>query len=258
MSFGLAKLLGKLAMPVAAVLALMALALLLLAVGWRRTAAAVLAVAFAALAAASLPSCATRLAAELERAHPPQPLAALEPADAILLLGGTTKPALPPREFPELSEAGDRILHAARLYHAAKAPFVLVSGGGRPPAGTPETEADRVAFVLEALGVPPAAIVRETRSLDTHENCTNAKPLLDARGASDVLLVTSALHMRRAFATCRTAGIAVRAVPTDYLAAAGDSFGGTFAPDAGALFVTQLTLHELLGFWVYERRGWIR
>jgi uncharacterized SAM-binding protein YcdF (DUF218 family) len=258
MSFGLGKLLGKLAMPVASVLGLMALALLLLALGRRRSAAAVLAVAIAALAAASLPSCAVRLAAGLERAHPPQPLARLAPGDAILLLGGTTKPALPPREFPELSEAADRILHAARLYHAAKAPLIVVSGGGTPPEGTRETEADRVAFVLEALGVPAGAIVLERESLDTHENCTNAKPLLDARGADDVLLVTSALHMRRALATCRTAGIAVRAVPTDYLAVAGDSFGGSLAPDAGALFVTQLALHEWLGFWVYERRGWIR
>jgi uncharacterized SAM-binding protein YcdF (DUF218 family) len=258
MSVALGKLLTKLVMPVSAVLALIALALLLLAFGRRRGAAAALATAFAALGLASLPPCAEALVAALERAHPPQPLAELAAADAILLLGGATRPALAPREFPELAEAGDRALHAARLYHARKAPLVVVAGGGTPPGSATPTEADNLAFVLEALGVPASAIVRETASENTHQNCVNAKHLLDARGARDVLLVTSAIHMRRAFATCRTAGLAVRAAPTDYFATPGDGRGLRLVPEAEALLVTQLSLHELLGFWVYERRGWIR
>jgi uncharacterized SAM-binding protein YcdF (DUF218 family) len=257
MSVALGKLLSKLVMPVAAVLALIALALLLLAAGRRRSAAAALVAAFAVLAVSSLPPCAERLAAALERAHPPQALDQLVPADAILLLGGATRPPRPPREFPELGEAGDRVLHAARLYHAGKAPLVVVSGGGASEPGALPTEAARLTFVLEALGVPASAILREEASVNTRDNCVNAKRLLDERGARDVLLVTSALHMRRAFATCRTAGLAVRAAPTDYLGAPDASGALRLAPDAGALLITELSLHELLGFWIYERRGWI-
>jgi uncharacterized SAM-binding protein YcdF (DUF218 family) len=258
MSVPLGALLAKLVLPVSAVLALMALALLLLALGRRRSAGAVLAAAITALWLASLPPCAEGLAAGLEDAHPAQPLAALAPADAILLLGGAAKPALPPRQFPELGEAGDRVLHAARLYRAGKAPIVLVSGGGVPAGRALPAEAESISFVLEALGVPASAIVRETESANTRENCLNAKVLLDARGAGDVLLVTSALHMRRAFATCRTAGLSVRAAPTDYFAVPGDGRGDGFVADPEALLVTHLALRERLGFWVYERRGWIR
>jgi uncharacterized SAM-binding protein YcdF (DUF218 family) len=70
--------------------------------------------------------------------------------------------------------------------------------------------------------------------------------------------VTSALHMRRAFASCRSAGLAVRAAPTDYQVAG--TAGGPFdlLPDAEALLLTHLALRERLGFLVYQRRGWIR
>jgi uncharacterized SAM-binding protein YcdF (DUF218 family) len=254
MSFALTKLLTKLVMPVSAVLALMALGLLLLAFGRRRAAAAVLFAAFAGLWLASLPPLAERLVAALEAVHPASPLAELAPADAIVLLGGATRPPLPPREFPELNEASDRPFHAARLYHAGKAPFILVSGGGTPQ----RTEAGSLAFVLRALGVPESAIVREEVSRNTYENCVEAKRLLDARGAREALLVTSAIHMRRAIATCRTAGLVVRPAPTDFWAAPGDSRGNTLVPDTEALMINHFVLRELLGFWVYERRGWIR
>jgi uncharacterized SAM-binding protein YcdF (DUF218 family) len=254
MSLALGKLLTKLVMPISAALGLMALALLLLALGRRRGAAAALVAAIAGLWLAALPPVAERLAWALESAHPATPIDTLAPADAILLLGGATRPAQPPREFPELNEASDRMFYAARLFHAGKAPFVLVSGGGSPE----HTEAGNIAFVLDALGVPASAIVREEVSRNTYENCVEAKRLLDERGARDVLLVTSALHMRRAVATCRSAGVSVRAAPTDYYAAPSDSRGDTLVPDAEALMLTHLALREYLGYWVYARRGWIR
>jgi uncharacterized SAM-binding protein YcdF (DUF218 family) len=257
MSLWLGKLLTKLALPLSAALSLMALALLALVFGRRRAGLALLAPACLGLWLASLPALAERLAGALERAHPATPLAQLAPADAILVLGGATRPALAPREFPELAEAADRIIHAARLFHAGKAPIIVASGGRLPWQEGP-AEAENIAFVLEALGVPASAIVREDESTNTYENCVNSQRLLEARGAREVLLVTSALHMRRAFATCRSAGLALRAVPTDYQVAGHDALGRGLVPDPEALLLTHVTLHEHLGFWVYQRRGWIR
>jgi uncharacterized SAM-binding protein YcdF (DUF218 family) len=259
MSLFLGKLAAQLALPLSAALALLALALLCLALRKSRAAALLLGAALAGLWAASTPPLAERLVASLERAHPPAPLAALAPADAILLLGGGTKPALPPREFPELADAGDRVLHAARLFRAGKARLVLASGGRLPWQTRGPAEAETMAGLLVDLGVPREAIVREERSSNTRENCLRAKELLDARGARDVLLVTSALHMRRAFATCRTAGLAVRAAPTDFqVVDEGPRTGLDLAPDPQALAFTHFALRERLGFWVYQRRGWIR
>ena len=189
---------------------------------------------------------------------PGAPISELAPADAILLLGGATKPALPPREFPELVEAADRITHAARLFRAGKAPLIVVSSGRLPWQRDVPPEAEGIGQLLETLGVPASAIVREETSANTYENCVNSKQLLDARGARDVLLVTSALHMRRAYATCRSAGLAVRPAPTDFWVAGDEAQNLDIVPDPEALMLTHLVLRERLGYFVYERRGWIR
>jgi uncharacterized SAM-binding protein YcdF (DUF218 family) len=257
-SLFLGKLAAQLVLPLSAALALGLVALLCLAVRRGRAAGLCLAAALALLWLASTPVLAARWVASLERAEPAPPLAALAPADAILLLGGGTKPALPPREFPEVAEAGDRVLHAARLFHAGKAKLVVASGGRLPWQTRGPVEAEGMAHLLRELGVPPEAILREDASTNTRENCLRAKELLDARGAHDVLLVTTALHMRRALATCRTAGLAVRAAPADFWRA--DELPTTWldlAPDPEALLYTHLALRERLGFWVYRRRGWI-
>jgi uncharacterized SAM-binding protein YcdF (DUF218 family) len=259
MSLFLGKLAAQLALPLSAALVLMALASACLALRWRRGAALLLGVALAVLGGASTPWLAERLVAPLESAHPPTPLAALPSADAILVLGGGTKPALPPREFPELANAGDRVLHAARLFRAGKAPLVVLSGGRLPWQTRGPAEAQAMSQLLVELGVPREAIATEEESANTHENCLRSKPLLDARGARDVLLVTSALHLRRALATCLAAGLAVRAAPTDFLVAVqGSRTGLDFAPDPEALAFTHSALRERLGFWIYQRRGWIR
>jgi len=258
MSLALGKLLTQLVLPLSAALGLMALALLALALGRRRAAAALLALAGSGLWLASLPALAERLAAALESVHPATPLAEIAAADAILLLGGATRPALPPRDFPELSEAGDRVVYAARLFHAAKAPLIVVSSGRMPWQTEGPAEAVGIGALLELLGVPRGAIVREEASTNTYENCVNSKRLLDARAARDVLLVTSALHMRRAFATCRSAGLAVRAAPTDYQVAGSEAHPLDLVPDVEALLLTHLALRERLGFLVYQQRGWIR
>jgi len=258
MSLFVGKLAAQLVLPLSAALLGMGLALVCLAFRRRRAAALLLGAALAGLWLASTPVVAERLLASLEQAHPAPALATLAPADAILLLGGGTKPAVSPREFPELAEAGDRVLHAARLFRAGKARLVLVSGGRLPWQGRGPAEAEGMTTLLLELGVPAEAIVREERSTNTRENCVFAKELLDARGARDVLLVTSALHMRRAFATCRAAGLPVRAAPTDFQLAGTDARTALdLAPQPEALLRTHVALRERLGFWVYRGRGWI-
>jgi uncharacterized SAM-binding protein YcdF (DUF218 family) len=250
--------LAMLLLPLPAAIVAIALGLLGLALARRRFAAACFAASGLVLAAASSPFVAERMAAALEAAHPVIPLASIEPGDAILVMGGGTQPAVPPRERPELAHAGDRVLHAARLYRAGKAERILVSGGrAKGDTGVP-SEAETMAVLLIELGVPAPAILIEDRATSTRENCVRARSILETHQASDVLLVTSALHMRRAFATCRSAGLHVRAAPTDFWVAGEGTRGGwALAPRPEALLLSHAALHERLGFWVYQRRGWI-
>ncbi|MBD1943040.1 YdcF family protein, partial [Coleofasciculus sp. FACHB-712] len=57
------------------------------------------------------------------------PPSELPTAEAIVILGGATKSALPPRPSVDLSEEGDRVFYGAQLYREGKAPLVIASGG---------------------------------------------------------------------------------------------------------------------------------
>jgi uncharacterized SAM-binding protein YcdF (DUF218 family) len=118
-------------------------------------------------------------------------------AEAIVVLGGATKPALPPRPGVDLSEQGDRIFYAAQLYKQQKAPLIIVSGGRLDwtRRGTPES-AD-MANILSQIGVPASVIIQEPDSLNTYENAVNVRKILNSRDIRQILLVTSAMHMPR-------------------------------------------------------------
>jgi uncharacterized SAM-binding protein YcdF (DUF218 family) len=199
-----------------------------------------------------------RVAASLEDRT--APLAAAEaPADAIVVLGGGVMPAIPPRTTPELSDAGDRVLEAARLWRAGRAPIVLACGGSLD--GTPP-EANDLATLLRFLGVAPDAILQDVHSRNTRENAVEARKLLEPIGARRILLVTSALHMPRAAALFRGAGFEVVPAPTDWLIVDAGSRSGLSAvlsmlPNVESLAVTTRALREWLGIAVAGARGWL-
>jgi uncharacterized SAM-binding protein YcdF (DUF218 family) len=168
-------------------------------------------------------------------------------------------PALPPRKVPELADAGDRVLEAARLWREGRAPLVVACGGtldGTPP------EASSLAALLQFLGVAPDAILEEQRSRNTHENAVEAWRVLEPRGARRILLVTSALHMPRAAALFRAQGFEVVPAPTDWLIVdpgPRSRLGAalTFLPNAESLSVTTRALREWLGLAVAGVLGWL-
>jgi uncharacterized SAM-binding protein YcdF (DUF218 family) len=181
------------------------------------------------------------------------------PADAIVVLGGGIMPATPPRRSPELSDAGDRVFEAARLWREGRAPLVVACGGsldGAPP------EASDIAALLRFLGVAPSAILEDLRSRTTRENAVEARNLLDPLGGKRILLVTSALHMPRAAALFRGQGFEVVPAPTDWLIVAGGprSRIGTalsLLPNVESLSITTRALREWLGLAVASALGWL-
>ena len=106
------------------------------------------------------------------------------------------------------------------------------------------------------MGGNVSAIVRAGSSLNTRQNAVQTRPILEARQMREVLLVTSALHMRRAAATFRKAGIAVIPAPTDFETLGGSVSALDWLPDAGALLGTTRAIKEYVGFVVYRLRGW--
>ncbi|QDE38369.1 YdcF family protein [Luteibacter pinisoli] len=175
--------------------------------------------------------------------------------NAIILLGaGTVRPEAGVVE-PNLYADG-RILRATELYRACKATGadckVEVSGGDAAHNG--RAEADTYAITLDRLGVPRADMILESRSMNTFQNAQNSRPLLMTYGADKVVLVSSAIHLKRAVLYFAHFGMRVEPVRGDYVTARYDWLPGT-----ENLFFADFALHEYVGVWryhVYNALGW--
>lgn len=195
------------------------------------------------------------LVRSLENDYRAEPLEAIAEADVIVVLGGGLGLPHPPRRHPHLGSGADRLLHALRLYRAGKAPRILLTGGNVFPQPGLESEAYYARQLLGLWGVPESAIVIETQSRNTMQNAENSRRILAERGWDDVLLVTSAAHMRRGVLAFRHAGVDVTPAPTDFLAVdANVPEALSWIPSAGALSATTVALHEYLGRLWYRLR----
>ncbi len=187
----------------------------------------------------------------LESAYPPVLVASVPAAPAAVVLGGAMGPSSARQPFPELHQAADRVWHAARLYHAGKAPLLVLSGGGaHNPGALPEAEAMRL--FLRDLGVPDSALLLENHSGNTRQNASMSAALLKQRGISSVLLVTSATHMARAKADFEAAGLQVVPAATDYQSLGAPSTT-RWLPSAEALDASGRVIKEVVGRWALGR-----
>jgi len=185
-------------------------------------------------------------------------------ADAVIVLGGGTEPAISPRQSVEMNSAGDRVFAAAKLYRAGKAPVLILSGGNIDwLSSSVSTPADQMAEVLSFLGVPSSAMILENTSQNTHENVLNIKEILIHNNFKTVLLVTSAMHMPRSVLLFEKQGVEVIPVPVDYSIVEEVDNKSTLdillglLPNAGNLSTTTNALKEYLGIWMYTLQGWI-
>jgi uncharacterized SAM-binding protein YcdF (DUF218 family) len=190
----------------------------------------------------------------------------LPKADAIVVLGGASQPAFPPRQMPEVMEEGDRILYGAKLYREGKAPKVILSGGRIDWQGGGTPEAVDMANLMEPMGVPKTAVILEPSSYNTYENAINVKAIMEAQGIRTILLVTSAMHMPRAIAIFKRLGIETIPAPTDYLTTdpnyravpkSSQEQVLRLLPDVERLRLTTRALKEYVGTAIYRVRGWV-
>ena len=212
----------------------------------------------------SNPFLSDRLVKSLEWQYVTPP--AIPTSDAIVVLGGTTRNASPPRIIADLNEHGDRLLYAAKLYKEGKAPLILVSGGRIQWFGGGASEAADMAEILQIMGIPEEAIIQEPNSLNTYQNAIYTKKILEAKGIKRVILVTSAFHMPRSVLIFRRQGIDIIPAPTDFLVGEQElqqhnysleSKTLSFFPNTGSLDRTAMVMKEYIGKFVYRLRGWL-
>jgi uncharacterized SAM-binding protein YcdF (DUF218 family) len=153
--------------------------------------------------------------------------------------------------------AAIRITEAARVFRLVD-PALVISSGGDPHArrrGTPTGETMKDALLV--AGVPPDRIVVETQSRTTRDEAVVVGPLLESRGVSQVILVTSGIHMTRALGTFRAARIhAIPAIAREFDPE--PSLALVLLPSKEGLGLASENVHEVIGTSYYWLRGWWR
>ena len=149
-----------------------------------------------------------------------------------------------------LDEPAMRRIHgAAQLYRKGYAPLVIISGGD-PSVQHARQPADLMAQFAEELGVPPSAILLEKQSEDTHASAVHVAALCRQRGIERVLLVSDAMHMRRAVSVFHAQRLPVSPVPVDPWALIWETPQMRLGKFWGAM-------HEYGGLLYYWWKGWI-
>jgi uncharacterized SAM-binding protein YcdF (DUF218 family) len=220
---------------------------------WRLTAriARGLAGALAALMlVAALPVTATALTRSIESPYEPVDPASLPQADAIVVLSGSIWHTTASSGYmhTRIGAAHDRFDTGVAAWRADRAPLIAFgSGVGRTPNAPTEGPWSRDRAI--SLGVPPDAILVGGDAFYTSDEAHSVAERLHARGATRIILCTSAFHMHRAMWHYRQEGFDVTPLPCHFLTrGTSDRFGwDQLIPSARALEQADLCVKEWLG-----------
>jgi uncharacterized SAM-binding protein YcdF (DUF218 family) len=165
----------------------------------------------------------------------------------VLGSGHVSDPAL-----PKTAQIGGsslyRLVEGVRLYRLLPGSKLVISGGVIPD---PVTNARVVSDVARQIGIPIQDTIVEERPSDTLEEARVLKGLL---GNKPFVMVTSAVHMKRAVSIFQDFGMWLVPAPTDFIIKnrpAGSVESGL--PNCGNLWISQRVIYEWLG----ELRRWM-
>lgn len=190
----------------------------------------------------------------LESAYPVMRAEEMPEADAILVLGGGIGRPKEPCSYPyaDLSEAADRVWHAARLWRAARAPKIYCTNREVSKSTPP---------FLKDLGIPEDAIVCFDGPRNTEEEAKRYEvEKVGGERKIRVLLVTSASHMKRAEMIFKKYAPSLEVIPaaTDYHAIESEKKEfdiRKYLPSVGAAQQMSAVMHEILGLIRYTIAG---
>lgn len=178
-----------------------------------------------------------------------QPLrleAQLRSAEAIVVLGGGAY-----RDRAPSMASLARAVYGLTLLRAGYAPRLLLAGGrAEPDAGI---EALAMKKLLEGIGASAKLLETEERSTRTYSNAIEGARILQAQGATHILLVTHPNHTLRAKLTFEKAGFTVypAPIPWDRLPSKREM------PRISRIGLLYNVLYEYGGLVLYWWRGWL-
>ena len=160
-----------------------------------------------------------------------------------------------------IRRGGDRIWQAIQLYHAGKIDKILISGANGHLIDMGIREATQLKVDLVKMGIPEQDIITESKSRNTYENAVESKIIIDNLGGSpSVLLITSAMHMKRAASCFNTAGFnRIELFSTDHFTGEdrGYQIDQYIIPNVFTFAMWNQLIKEWVGYITYDIVGYI-
>lgn len=153
----------------------------------------------------------------------------------------------------------DRFLQALHLYKNGQLNKIILSGGSGSLVFKEFLEASLIKRYLVEIGVPDSAILIDSTSDNTYQNAVNCAEIIKTQCTEGhYLLITSALHMKRAKACFDKQGLCVSTFPTNkFVGPRRTDIGYYLIPDTEALIRWEKFIHEVLGYLIYTIMGYI-
>ncbi len=243
------KLLPVFVLPLGLVVLLLVFAL------WRKRRWPVIA-AILLLYLSSIPFVGQRLIGWLESRYPAVTPTQVEPADAVVVLGGIFGPQAAPGLLPNFADSGERLEAGIVLLQAGKAPWLVFTGGRIPWEGRIKVEGEDSRAQAIVRGVPAERIIITREVGNTSDEARAVADLMKERGWRRIILVTSGWHMPRSAHLFRRAGVNCLIFPVDFRRYRNRPVTLLdFLPKADALDETETTLREIYGNLFYRLFG---
>ena len=154
----------------------------------------------------------------------------------------------------------DRLWQAIHLYHKGKIKKILLSGDSGYIFEAGLHEAEQLKQILIEQNIPEVDILIENKSRNTHENALETTRFIEKQGivSNSFLLITSAIHMRRAKACFKKEGLDCATFSTDHYYDASSTFSlNSIIPSAEAFIMWKRMIKEWVGTIMYRLFGFI-
>jgi uncharacterized SAM-binding protein YcdF (DUF218 family) len=152
----------------------------------------------------------------------------------------------------------DRLIQAVELYKRGIIKKIIFTGGSGRLLHPEMQEGNYINRYLLYMGVPEKDFLIEGESQNTRENAVFTKQLLETKQVKgDLLLITSAIHMRRSLGCFNKVGINATPYSTDcYSGPRKFEFDHVFIPEPSVLYNWTTLLHEVVGYITYKLAGY--
>lgn len=205
---------------------------------------------------------------------PPTPIKEIKQYEIGIVLTGMSNSGKEPKDRVYASQGIDRLLQAVRLYKDGKIKKIaivgmseeidLITGEEKPPIRT-----YKYRDMLKDMCVKEEDILIEPKSKNTYENAQfsaqflekNAKKLnlnfTTDSNQNQILVITSAFHLRRSLGCFEKAGLKVDGFSTDFMATERKNTLTILSiiPTEEAMAKWGRIIHEIVGYIVYDATG---